>query len=90
MRRRTALTGLVLLALLAGAFAFLHSGARAAGVCERERFVSSGELSLWPPGARCSYGEPQIQDVLLNPWFGMAVIAVLLLAVIVSLTRVRA
>ena len=89
MRHRPALTTLAPFALLAGAFAFLHSGARAAALCERERFVHSGELSLWPPGARCSYGEPEIQDILINPWFGMAIIAVALLLLVGMMTRVR-
>jgi len=57
------------LALSAGSFAFWHSGGRAANLCERERFVHSGDLSLWPPGADCTYGLPSITDTLLNPWF---------------------
>ena len=59
--------------VVVGTFVFWHSGARAAALCERERFVSSGSLSLWPPGARCTFGEPAWHDTLLNPWFVGAV-----------------
>jgi len=62
---------------LAGAFLFLHTGGRADDVCERERFVPADGLSLWPPGARCSFGEPQRTDVLVNPWLGLALVAIL-------------
>jgi len=59
------------------AFVFLHTGARADDVCERERFVPADGLSLWPPGARCSFGEPQKTDVLINPWLALVVVAML-------------
>jgi hypothetical protein len=66
--------------LIVASFAFWHSGARADGLCERERFVGSGALSAWPPGARCTYGEPATSDTLLNPWFFGTLLLVLLLA----------
>lgn len=58
-------------------FVFLHTGARADDVCERERFVPADGLSLWPPGARCGFGEPQRTDVLVNPWLALVVVAIL-------------
>jgi hypothetical protein len=71
-RRITAMT--VSAGVVAAAFVFLHTGARADGVCERERFVPADGLSLWPPGARCSFGEPQATDVLFNPWLALVVL----------------
>ena len=68
--------------VVVGTFVFWHSGARAAALCERERFVSSGSLSLWPPGARCTFGEPALHDTLLNPWFVGAVFVVIPLALL--------
>ena len=68
-------------------FVFWHSGARAGALCERERFVSSGSLSLWPPGARCTFGEPALHDTLLNPWFLATVIAVGAIAVLADALR---
>ena len=69
--------------LLVAAFVFFHSGARAGALCERERFVNWGEWSWWPPGARCTYGEPLIHEVLFNPLFVLAAVAVLFVAAIV-------
>jgi hypothetical protein len=63
-------------------FVFWHSGGRAAALCERELFVSSGSLSLWPPGARCTYGEPAVHDTVLNPWFVAAFFVVIPLALL--------
>jgi len=69
------------------AFAFWHSGGRAGAVCERHVFVSSGSLSLWPPGARCEFGEPAMHDTYFNPWFVMSVFgAAVLLAAAAGLT----
>jgi len=55
--------------LVVAAFVFWHTGGRAGSLCERERFVPGGDLSLWPPGAACTYGEPSETDVFINPWF---------------------
>jgi hypothetical protein len=41
----------------AGAFAFLHTGSRASALCARGAAVADG-FSVWPPGVRCSGGEP--------------------------------
>jgi hypothetical protein len=54
---------------IVASFVFWHSGGRAAALCLRERFVSSGSLSAWPPGARCTFGEPELHSTLVNPWF---------------------
>jgi hypothetical protein len=67
------------LGVIVGAFLFLHSGPRAAAVCERARFVDSGSLSVWPPGADCTYGEPATTDTLINDWFWLVTVAVLML-----------
>jgi len=78
-----------LLALLVavGAFVFWHTGGRGGALCERVRFVPGSDLSLWPPGARCSWGEPASSGVFINPWFlgtllvlGMFIALVMLLA----------
>ena len=80
LRQRLLITAVALcsLVVLVGAFLFLHSGARAAAVCERGRFVPSGSLSLWPPGARCTYGEPAIASTLSNDWFWVVAVAVVI------------
>jgi hypothetical protein len=70
-RDRGALIGCVVGGALAvvGGFVFWHSGGRADALCLHERFVSWGSLSLWPPGAQCSFGEPVTHDTFLSPWF---------------------
>jgi hypothetical protein len=75
-RRITAMT-VAGAGVVAVAFVFLHTGARADDVCERGRFVPADGLSLWPPGARCSFGEPQRTEVLFNPWLALMVLAIL-------------
>jgi hypothetical protein len=60
--------------LLGVAFVFLHSGSRAQALCERERFVPTGEFSAWPPGVRCAYGLPVTEEVLFNPLFALSAI----------------
>jgi hypothetical protein len=67
-RRIVVMIGLAIV-VAAGAFVVLLTRARADDVCERERFVPADGLSLWPPGVRCSFGEPQQTDVFLNPWW---------------------
>jgi hypothetical protein len=57
----------------------MHSGARAAGLCLRERFVGDGALSFWPPGARCTFGEPAIQDTVIDPRLVTAALSTLLI-----------
>jgi hypothetical protein len=73
--------------LVAAAFVFWHTGARASAVCTREVFVSGGSLSLWPPGARCGYGLPVQHDTFLNLWFFMTAFAIVAAAVIVDTIR---
>lgn len=77
MNRRVAPIICLSALLLAGAFLFLHTGERAEGVCKRERFVPADGVSLWPPGARCTFGDPSRTDVLVNPWLGLVLVAVL-------------
>ena len=76
-RSRLTATTLVCLCTLAGAFWFLHTGQRADGVCMSEAFVPADGISVWPPGARCTYGEPARTDVLVNWWFVVVLGAVL-------------
>jgi hypothetical protein len=86
----------VRLGLLAGAwalialaaFVWLHSGGPADAACERSRFVPSSGFSAWPPGARCSYGEPVRTDVVLNGWFA-AVAGVLALGLLFARAALR-
>jgi hypothetical protein len=66
--------------MFVGSFAFWHSGARANSLCEHERFVSAGPMSIWPPGTRCTFGEPATTDTLLNPWFVWTLLVVLVVA----------
>jgi hypothetical protein len=70
---------------VAGAFVFWHTGGRGGAVCERERFVTMGDLSLWPPGVSCTYGEPAMSDVFINPWFLMTLVGFALVFAIVTL-----
>ena len=74
-------------ALVVAAFVFWHSGERAGALCLRERFVSSGDLSLWPPGARCTYGLPATHDTLLNPWLFATAFALAVIFVLVDTVR---
>ena len=74
-------------ALVAAAFVFWHSGSRAGALCLRERFVSSGDLSLWPPGARCEFGLPVQSDTLLNTWFFATAFALAVIFVLVDTVR---
>ena len=78
---------LVPAALIAAAFVFWHTGGRADALCVREVFVSTGSLSLWPPGARCGYGLPVQYDTFLNLWFFMTAFAIVAAAVIADTIR---
>ena len=64
------------------AFVWLHSGAPGDAACERSRFVSSSGFSAWPPGARCTYGEPARTDVIVNGWFAAVVGALVCMFVV--------
>jgi hypothetical protein len=64
--------------LLIAAFVWLHTGALGDSTCERARFVpSSSGFSVWPPGVRCTYGEPARTDVVVNGWFAVVLGVVL-------------
>jgi hypothetical protein len=80
-RRRTHTVTLLLVVVLAvaAAFAFMHTGARGRALCRDNGFSGTASLSLWPPGARCSGGEPEISRVELDPSFALALPAVALL-----------
>jgi hypothetical protein len=73
--RRLALQVCLVALVLAGAFLFLHTGVRADGLCEPQRFVPADGVSLWPPGTRCTYGEPPRTDVLFHPWLALLLLA---------------
>ena len=57
----------------------MHSGARAENLCAAKGFSGTGSLSLWPPGARCTGGEPEIERTAFDPVFILPAVAVLLL-----------
>ena len=44
-------------------------------------------LSLWPPGARCTYGEPALADTFVNPWFLVSAFAIAAVAVLADTLR---
>jgi hypothetical protein len=69
VKLRLALIAAACLFVAVGAFVWLHTGAPGDAACERSTFVESDGLSAWPPGARCSYGEPARTDVVVNGWF---------------------
>ena len=52
------LAAIICFVVTAGAFVFLHTGSRASALCERDGAAVADGLSAWPPGARCSGGEP--------------------------------
>ena len=72
-----------LVALVGGVRAPAHRRPRLSH-CRRELFVPGGDLSLWPPGVRCTYGEPAMQDVVFNGWFWFAATAIVIAVGIVG------
>lgn len=83
MNERQVLLAAACLLVAVAAFVLLHSGTIGDTACERSRFVSSDGFSAWPPGARCSYGEPARTDVIVNGWFA-AVVGVLVVVLAVA------
>lgn len=77
MRRLIPVAAIVV--VLVAAFAYMHSGARADKLCAGKGFPASGSLSLWPPGARCTGGEPEIEQTAFDPVFILPAVAILLL-----------
>jgi hypothetical protein len=67
-------------AVFAAAFLYMHTGARAENLCSAHRFSGPGSFSLWPPGARCSGGEPEIERTYFDPVFILPAVAILMLA----------
>jgi hypothetical protein len=86
--RRAVVVGVGALIVL-GAFIVFHSGSQASALCERERFVSGGSLSFWPPGARCTYGLPLTSDTVVNPLFVLIGGAVLITIVLLLVPSAR-
>ena len=78
MRLRLVLVVAVWLLIAVGAFVWLHSGARGDATCERALFVPSDGFSAWPPGARCTYGLPAMTDVVMNGWFAVVIVVLIL------------
>jgi hypothetical protein len=66
--------------LVVALFVFMHSGARAESLCADAGFSPPAGLSWWPPGARCSGGEPGFASVRFDPACLLAVPIVLLRA----------
>ena len=61
-------------------FAYMHTGARAEHLCNARGFSGPGAFSLWPPGARCAGGVPEIERTYFDPVFILPAVAVLMLA----------
>jgi hypothetical protein len=57
-------------------FVFAHTGSRAAELCARGGSAVPDGLSLWPPGARCSGGEPLHTSTRFNEIIVLAVPAI--------------
>jgi hypothetical protein len=63
-----------------GVFVFLHTGSRASNLCARDGSVVPEGLSAWPPGARCSGGEPVRADTKFDTTVLLVVPGIALLA----------
>jgi hypothetical protein len=88
VKPRTVVRATACVAVAGFAFVWLHSGAPGDATCEQSRFVPSSGFSAWPPGARCSYGEPVRTDVIVNGWY--AAVLVVLAFALVWATRIMA
>ena len=73
------------LTLTFAAFVFWHTGSRGSAECLRSAFVSGGDLSLWPPGVRCTWGLPSTSGVFINPWFFGTLLVIVLVFVAIGL-----
>jgi hypothetical protein len=71
--------------IVIGAFVFAHTGARGDALCSDAGFPPPGALSWWPPGARCTGGEPAVQSVRFDPAFLLAAPAAFFLLAVVDL-----
>lgn len=67
------------LLVLAAAFAYMHTGPRAASLCASKGFSGPASFSLWPPGAECTGGDPAITQTAFDPVFILPAVAVLML-----------
>ena len=88
LARQAAVIGVLTLVaaiLLGGLFVHFHSGDNAAETC----YVGGSSLpegkSLWPPGVRCSGGEPVFEVVRVN-WAFEALAPMVIVALIVACT----
>jgi hypothetical protein len=93
--RQTAILGILTLVgvvILGGMFVLAHSGDSAAATCEELGAALPDGTSLWPPGVRCTGGEPAVEVVRLNRTFVAltpAVMALLVVAGVLAVRRVR-
>jgi hypothetical protein len=78
--RLSSLIPLFAVGVFAAAFVYMHSGARAENLCAGKGFSGTGTFSLWPPGARCTGGEPQIEQIAFDPVFILPAVVILMLA----------
>jgi hypothetical protein len=79
-------------AIVGGMFVLGHSGDSAAATCEVLGAALPDGISLWPPGVRCTGGEPAIEVVRLNGAFVVltsVVIALLGVAGVFAARRIR-
>jgi hypothetical protein len=76
---RTLLSIAACLLVVAAAFAYMHTGARAERLCANHGFSDTGSLSVSPPGARCTGGEPRIERTYFDPVFILPAIVILML-----------
>ena len=70
--------GAVVLVLVA-AFAYMHSGARAASLCASKGYPGPASFSPWPPGAECTGPTTDVSRTAFDPVFILPAVAVLML-----------
>ena len=73
-------TGLACVVGVVAVFLWFHTGARAADLCARDGAAVPSGVSWWPPGARCSGGEPVRTTTTFDPVVGLAIPGIVLLA----------
>jgi hypothetical protein len=82
--RRVAIVGsltVVGVVIVGAIFVLGHSGARATATCSELGAALPDGISLWPPGVRCTGGEPAVQVVRLNGKFVVLTLAAMALLV---------
>jgi hypothetical protein len=73
-----AAAGACVLVLLV-AFAYMHTGPRAESLCASKGFPGPASFSVWPPGAECTGGTPEVSQTAFDPVFILPAVAVLML-----------